>query len=1719
MDVFALRDRVVTEYRDYFASFLNVRDERLRQFVQQCLERAEWWPDAVLQLNPAYLHGATLAELAREGVITAGTARFFGEKLRLHIHQEEAIRIAQRQQPYVVSTGTGSGKSLTYLIPIVDAVFRRQPERHSVRAIIVYPMNALVNSQLEALRRFREANWPDCPLRFDRYTGQDRQDRAQILEDPPHILLTNYVMLEYMLIRPHERSLVVQATHDLQFLVLDELHVYRGRQGADVAMLLRRVRQRAENPDLRFVGTSATLASEGDRRQRRERIAEAATTLFGVEVAAEAVVDETLRRVCTLPPPPTPAALGAAVSAGPPDPIAGGPAAVLAVTEHPLAAWVEQTFGLDVEDGRLVRRRPITFQEGLRTLVQQTGLGEALCRQRLQAVLEAGAGAMLPSGEPVFAFRLHQFLGSGSSVYATVQAPEVREPTTEGQYVAPADGSGQRRLLYPLAFCRECGQEYYLVALVRQGEDHLDESGEALDNRLRRYLLPRSPLLNPSGDDDAGELGFFSLDHDDLWSDEEPLPDYWLEQRRKETRLKPGYAPHRPRRLWVQPDGQCSEEATAGAIAGWFQLRPLMLCLRCRAAYDLREKSDFGKLATLSQIGRSTATTITVGSTLLGLQQSELEDSAQKVLSFTDNRQDASLQAGHLNDFTQVTLLRGALARAVASGPEISFERLGQAIFDAMAPAPADYMLEPVESGAGYQASVSAMQAVLEYRALADLRRAWRVAQPNLEQCGLLRIGYSGLAEIGGDDAVWAGTPAMAAAAPERRETVMRAVLDHLRGQLAIGAACLLPEKTERLKRQAVEWLRPPWAIDEQERLRWSTIALLPGAALPRTSRVATFGLGWRSTIGRYLRAAETWDVAERLSTDEADALIRAIVAALRGHILTVHSHLDEPYGVQIKPGAMRWEQSDGGVPGPDPVRSRALQLRRSDGRSRQPNHYFTRLYTEGAGHFRRVVGREHTGQVGMLERMERERDFRSGKLKALFCSPTMELGVDIADLAVVHLRNVPPTPANYAQRSGRAGRNGRPALVLAFCSQGNAHDEYFFRRRVDMVAGAVAPPRLDLTNRELVEAHLRSVWLATVGVALGSSLAEVLDMADPSCPLLPDVAAQIKLSETRQREVARAFRAVVDSAAISAAGWFSEDWLLRTVREAPEALDRALDRWRVLYQAAVRRRDEAYRKSNLPRLQRQDREAAEQQEQEAKREIALLLNQGNITESDFYPYRHLANEGFLPGYNFPRLPLRVLVTSHGSVQTIDRPRFLGLSEFGPLNVVYHEGRKHRVTSCILPVGGVEELLTQGKICRVCGAIYPGEAAQLDRCTHCGTLLEGPGVSFPQRLFDQPVTRASQWTRISSDEEERQREGFAIELALRLPGDENVQRAEARLAGQTLLEVTVAAQTELWRINNGWRRSHPPRGFTIDAESGAWGGQEDAPVEDGPETIIATRTRMSSIRPYVTDHRNVLLLRPSQTTGDEASFQQTLAYALQRGIQAVYQVMESEVAVDLIGEGPQRRLLLWEEAEGGTGIWERIRNDRHSIAAIAQEALRICHIDPATGEEFAGWSRRCAAACYDCLLSYRNQTVHRHLDRHLVRDYLLQLSQAELLARTETRDYNAHYHWLLERTDPASNLERQFLHYLYEHKLRLPDLAQHQPSEEVAVQPDFYYQRDGRRGACVFIDGPAHREHVQHQADLLKRETLADLGYRVIVLPFDQPVDAIIAAYQDVFVG
>jgi ATP-dependent helicase YprA (DUF1998 family) len=157
-DVFSLREHVVREYRNYVESFVHVLDPRNDGFVRERLAEGELWPEAVLQLNPAYEQGETLGPARRSRRHPRRNRAFFAPNLRLHKHQAEALAAARRGDNYIVSTGTGSGKSLTYLVPIYDMILREDPVQPGVRALIVYPMNALINSQIDALDSFRKQN-------------------------------------------------------------------------------------------------------------------------------------------------------------------------------------------------------------------------------------------------------------------------------------------------------------------------------------------------------------------------------------------------------------------------------------------------------------------------------------------------------------------------------------------------------------------------------------------------------------------------------------------------------------------------------------------------------------------------------------------------------------------------------------------------------------------------------------------------------------------------------------------------------------------------------------------------------------------------------------------------------------------------------------------------------------------------------------------------------------------------------------------------------------------------------------------------------------------------------------------------------------------------------------------------------------------------------------------------------------------------------------------------------------------------------------------------------------------------------------------------------------------------------------------------------------------------------------------------------------------------
>jgi hypothetical protein len=672
------------------------------------------------------------------------------------------------------------------------------------------------------------------------------------------------------------------------------------------------------------------------------------------------------------------------------------------------------------------------------------------------------------------------------------------------------------------------------------------------------------------------------------------------------------------------------------------------------------------------------------------------------------------------------------------------------------------------------------------------------------------------------------------------------------------------------------------------------------------------------------------------------------------------------------------------------------------------------------------------------------------------------------------------------------------------------------------MIHGSVARPRFDLGNQELIEAHLHSVWMQDSGIGLKESVADVVDANRPAdkYPIRADIEAELQPSDSAKRTMIQAFEAIAGTVgdALLKAQWYrGSEWLRETLNSAAIAFNRAFDEWRTLYAAAMQQRQEALNRRDKAKSKRET-QLADQELREALRDLDLLRNKSDrYEEGDFYPYRYLGSQAFIPGYNFPRLPVRALLRIGAETETIDRPRFLGLAEFGPNNIIYHEGRRHQVTGLVLGAGGLEARTLSARLCKSCGYAHREAEVTNSHCAYCKSELTG-NSEITKKLLALAVVRAVPRQRISSEEEERRREGYEVDTHFRGVNSRTASLVDS--SGATRLEAAYLMSAELWRINHGWKRGRTTNdvivkrgGFSIDAKTGRWIGTD----QEGNGRQKSDVEPVTGVKPYVVDRRNVLLLRPTVEAAKDESFLITLAYAIQRSMQIAYEVEEHEIAVELIGEADSRRIILWEAAEGGVGIWERLLDEPASLADVARKALELCHFKADTGEELPEWKDKCGPACYECLLSYSNQLEHRRIDRRKIRDFLREMIGLRLVERKAGRSREEQYKWLSEGIDPASSFEREVLDYLYANGHRLPDYTQYQPTSEVHVQADFYYERQNVPGICIFVDGPHHDNPDQTVHDQAVRTDLVNLGFRVVTIRHGRSIADQIAAETSVF--
>jgi hypothetical protein len=1193
----------------------------------------------------------------------------------------------------------------------------------------------------------------------------------------------------------------------------------------------------------------------------------------------------------------------------------------------------------------------------------------------------------------VFPFKLHQFISGPGKVLCTLEPVHIRYITLDAQRYAPKD---TKALLYPVYFCRECGQEFIPVEnIIGQWEPR------EIDN------------LVPKGSED--EIGFLVPVEDTLnYHGEEGIPDFWFEDFHGEPRIKRDQEKYVPRLKFIDIYGA---ETTEGEGNPYYYIPgAIRFCPHCSTTHEAKGK-DINRLSGLSGEGRSSATTMLSINILDNLFKDHA--SQRKLLGFTDNRQDAALQSGHFNDFIFLLTIRSGLLAALdnsdgilheADLSEIVFKTIG--FYDEAYETRAEYLKNPDIYGHLKLDIQSALKFILGYRLLRDIRKGWRYNNPSLEALGLIKIEYDSLGKYLEKDESGLLLPEITTLPQSKKLALFMLVFDEMKKNLCISSRFLSPADQEKYKEKSFNTLKEPWAFSPDELLSVTSYLVLKIEEKWHRKRGEIISAGPRSRIVQLIRRELFWKGTEFENAGWKGEDYTAVIE----NIL----EWAQKYGFVIK------ENLGGSMTGYS-LNSNILVWRSIADEKCEKNTYvfFRELYkktakslSEGKRYLFDYESHEHTAQVESRDREIFEARFRFGekdiqwwsaqpesngrvlqRLPVLYCSPTMELGIDISSLNTVYMRNVPPTPANYAQRGGRAGRSGQAALIVAYCTALSPHDQWFFNHTSDMVYGKVKTPLFDLSNKELIRSHLHSIWLQTLGVSLKPGIKDILDMEKDDLPILPEINEQMNNRNALSQAInqGKSICSELRRSLGNAAPWLTDSFVETEYKDIFKTFDKSFDRWRELYKATKRQMDSANKIAQSPLCPDKERKDAQRRYIDACQQYETLLLSGG-QNSDFNIYRYLASAGFLPGYNFPRLPLMAWIPSGGRTTRkeddkgamISRPRFLGISEFGPNSLIYHEGRtcqvfRAKINTTAAQVSTGAKLTTRtAKICQECGHGHIDDAFLSERCELCGAQLDAK--SQVSNIYRIETVETRPRMRISVNDEERQRIGYELQTMFKVnKGD--ITESQIICDGKCFGTLMYAPAATLWRLNYGWKRRKDKnmKGFYIDPLSGRWGKSEVIEDNEDEDTDDIDKNTAQRIVPYVEDYKNILLFKPADIQTDNAVMV-TLQAALKRGIEQHYEIEEVEIAAEPLPNNDRRNYLLFYEAsEGGAGVLNRIALEPGELSQIAKKSLEIMHYDITkpvhSADDLSDIAENCVAGCYNCLLSYYNQSDHMIIDR------------------------------------------------------------------------------------------------------------------------------------------
>lgn len=1629
--------KIRESYINYLKTIKPFQDEELRkEFAQAIEERDMLVKGPLVQIALPYKKDKTIHELVDEGVLSGSFARLCSEALpydrQLYAHQVNAIRKAVKRQNLVVSTGTGSGKTETFLIPILDHLLREEEAgslgQPGVRALLLYPMNALANDQIKRLRGILK-DYPS--ITFGRYinveeTPQTTTDalknwekmygrvhplpnellsREQMHDTPPHLLLTNYAMLEHLLLRPSSSPLFDgEKGKHWRFIVLDEAHIYDGANATEMAMLLRRVQDRVAGEmhgKIQAIATSATL---GAGKSDYEKVADFASKLFN-KGFAWVEGDESQQNIVGAEVLPI-ASLGESWGKG--DPAMYGNLADLIETTN----LSETEIVAKMDD--VLKNSPVpediknsAYQaiQDTRGLIVQTYLynilkGDENIRVLLNelkdqpALLHNVSGKVFPNVTPETA---DEAVVDLVALAVMARAHEEEMPllparyhvfarALEGAFVClnkedhPADKP--RLFLHRQKFCPHCNSRMFELAnCTRCGTAYIvgkETIGSFLDEKNDHFSInPNASYIlqdsNINGGETASQTNYYVFGDQESEDDEDQLV----------LETTTGDSPDQTSllQMYLCPKcGQIQETATNKNCNCNTKLIPinkvdlkskrtLKRCMNCsiRSSSGAVFRFLTGQDAPVSVIAGSLYQEIPPAK---GDETRLLPGNGRKMLNFTDSRQNAAFFAPYLERSHMRTVRRGLILKAIRKIKENETDIRLSDLVGPLVDIATDVDLIDTGSSPIQQKNRMAIWLMQDFAALDR------------------RISLEGLGLLSFDPVVspeWIVPDFLEGKPLKLTKKEAYSLLTHLLNTLRWQSVVTYLQSDHSIykdydfyPRNRLFYVRKQEANRKSGIVSWMPSANFSNSRLDYLKQILRTRGETENAVNQVAQEIlnECWEYITDPTSPWSSTVKQ--VPPPKGTVGVVYEVNTENWRINCDPDLFNgWyicnkckniyhtELLDAcmtfGCKGKlEPLSEHKETI--------QTNLYRNNYLSE------KIIplkAEEHTAQWTPKAGAEVQNNFIKGEINVLSCSTTFELGVDVGDLQAVLMRNVPPTTANYIQRAGRAGRRtDSAAYVLTFC-QRRSHDLSHYSEPERMVSGKLRPPYTPLTNEKIIRRHLHSIVFADFfRWVLNEKKIEYRNVGSFFAPSDNEDGKTllVKYLSRRPESLKKQIENSIPSGLLPILGVDDWTWIsFLTNEEETGVLDLAVADVKNDLEYFANKQNE-YKQLYLETNNGDYAKKATTQEK--------IINQ--ICGRDLLGF--LGSRNVLPKYGFPT-DIVDLQTNHlastdeASKIELSRDLRVAISEFAPGSEVV--AAKKVWTSAALKINPRKTWEPHKySLCKKCGKFNHGQ--ELPVTCSCGEpISRSREFIFPETGFVASLS-------VHDPGEEPPKRTYASQVYFADYEQERIDKFHESI--DMVLDETLNLVTHKRYSRYGWMalvNDGFGRGFRICGTCGyaevinfnVGGGLIGGGKTTHKHPITGQDCLGAFLPPRDLGHRYLTDVLEVRIQGIPFSLQNNNAYmsflyALLEGASEALGIRRDDIDGTLyyrsFGEAPS--FILYDSVSGGAGHVEQIKDHLRESVSVGLKKMTSC----SCGED---------TSCYNCLRNYRNQRYHDQLQR------------------------------------------------------------------------------------------------------------------------------------------